>query len=211
MDLATRKYRLSTGPPRAARRFFRWRQGRKLTALTVCCVLSWLGAAAHGQDPLVVDPQKEYNVKGAYLYSFGRYATWPASAFVGDEEPFVIGVLGSAPLDPILERISTSKTIQGRRIDVRTYRTAEETGICHILFVARTVPPDVQQAAIERHRQSAVLLIGETPGFTQWGGVINFFLEEESVRFEINVTAARERQISIDAKLLRLARLHGQE
>ncbi len=38
---------------------------------------------------------REYAIKGAFLYNFGRYVQWPAAAFADDHAPFVIGVLGT--------------------------------------------------------------------------------------------------------------------
>lgn len=162
---------------------------------------------AQAQEATVIDVRKEYSVKGAFLYSFGRYTSWPKESFTSPSEPFVIGVLGDAPIYPILRRIEQTKQINRRRISIRRLKTAEATNPCHIVFVARTVPREEQQALIRRHSKSPVLLVGETTDFTRSGGVIRFFVNEGSVRFEINVQAARRKHFSFDAKLLRLARV----
>jgi len=51
-----------------------------------------------------------------------------------------------------------------------------------------------------------VLTIGESPEFIGLGGIINFVLEDEKVRFEINVAAADKAQLKIRSQLLRLAK-----
>jgi hypothetical protein len=48
--------------------------------------------------------------------------------------------------------------------------------------------------------------VGETEHFAQQGGIIGFCLEEEKVRFEINLDAAGVAQLRISAKLLTLAK-----
>jgi hypothetical protein len=181
--------------------------------LTVLAVVLLTGPIplVFAQQPTVVDVQKEYNVKGAYIYSFGRYAKWPVEAFANEHDPFLIGVVGTAPLDPILQRIGESKTINGRKVAIHQYATIEDAQFCHILFVSRSVPVEDQQLLLARSKNSSTLSVGETQGFTEWGGVINFVLQQDSVKFEINVQAAREKQISIDAKLLRLAKLVGEQ
>jgi hypothetical protein len=158
-------------------------------------------------DENVIDLRKEYNVKGAFLYSFGRYATWPEGVFTDDQQPFVIGVAGNSPIQAVLQQIQQSKKINSRAIVVRPIRTAQDEAGCHILFLASSLDVGTQRAVIQRNDQARVLLIGETPGFAQWGGVINFFVAEGSVRFEINIDAARRRELSVDAKLLRIASL----
>ncbi len=50
-----------------------------------------------------------------------------------------------------------------------------------------------------------VLTVGETDRFAQSGGMINFVLEENRVRFEINVEAADRAGLKISSKLLELA------
>lgn len=161
----------------------------------------------NGQEQTVIDVRKEYNVKGAFLYSFGRYTSWPDKCFTTDAEPFVVGVLGDAPISPILRRIEQTKQINKRRIEVRHLSTLEMSKTCHILFVSRSVPERDQRALIRSLAKSPVLIVGETDDFTISGGVIRFFVNDGSVRFEINVSAARKRMLSFDAKLLRIARV----
>jgi len=52
---------------------------------------------------------------------------------------------------------------------------------------------------------SPILTIGESDGFLESGGIINFLMEDEKVRFEINNTAAKQARLKIRSKLLRLA------
>jgi len=58
-------------------------------------------------------------------------------------------------------------------------------------------------------QQSAVLLVGEESGFAKQGAVVNFFIESNRVRFEINTEAARRAQLKISSKLLSLAKIVG--
>jgi hypothetical protein len=52
-----------------------------------------------------------------------------------------------------------------------------------------------------------VLLVGETPDFARRGGTITFTIEDERVRFEINVEAARRARLNVSATLLNVARV----
>ena len=56
-----------------------------------------------------------------------------------------------------------------------------------------------------------MLLVGEQDGFATQGGLINFYLEQNRVRFEINPGEARRREVRISSKLLGLARIVGEE
>ena len=54
---------------------------------------------------------------------------------------------------------------------------------------------------------TGILTIGDTSGFAEQCGVINFYLSSGKVRFEINIEASRHENLQISSKLLRLARI----
>lgn len=157
----------------------------------------------------MIDPRQEYNVKAVYLYSFGRYVTWPSMAFDSNSSPFVIGILGEDPLGMAIDQIAQLKKIQGRAIVVRRFASLDSYRPCHMVFVAKSVPPEEQVAVIAQSRSKPVLLVGEFPGFAAQGGTVNFFMSGDTVRFEINREAAKAQGLEIDARLLSLARFVG--
>lgn len=147
---------------------------------------------------------REYTIKAAYLQNFGHYVRRPAGSFRAEDSPLVIGVLGVDPVVGNLDALAADRRIDGRRIEVRRLASLQQYTACHILFIPRTTGLVEQLRAIRRWGDSPVLLVGETPGFAYRGGVINFFVEGNNVRFEINQQAARRGQLMISAKLSRL-------
>lgn len=171
-------------------------------------VLAGQPAGAQQADLGVIN--REYTIKAAYLYNFARYVTWPDGAFQGLDAPLVIGVLGEDPFGDALETIAQTKKIDSRAIVVRRYASLSEYEPCHVLFVVWNVGEETQDKALKELAGRGVLLVGETPTFTQRGGVIGFFVEENKIRFEINPAAAQRERLKISSKLLSLARLVGQ-
>lgn len=161
---------------------------------------------ATAQPAETINPQYEYNVKAAFLYSFGRYVEWPKDAFEERSGDFILGVCGEDLFGEVLDRIAQSKTIRGRKIIIHKMATIEELQPCHILFVSRSIPPEQQNLIINKIRGKSSLLVGEVPGFSERGGGINFYLEGGTVRFEINVDAIRQEKLMLDAKLLNLGK-----
>jgi hypothetical protein len=49
--------------------------------------------------------------------------------------------------------------------------------------------------------------VGDTEGFASVGGIVNFKLDGGMVRFQINVEAAKEKNLRISSKLLSLAQI----
>ncbi|MGQ9569431.1 MAG: YfiR family protein [Thermodesulfovibrionales bacterium] len=57
-----------------------------------------------------------------------------------------------------------------------------------------------------------VLTMGDTKGFAQEGVIINFYIDKDKVRFEINKDAADKAGLKISSRLLSLARIiYGDE
>src|SRR5450432_1916809 len=71
--------------------------------LCLSAIFSSCCGSSNAQE--AIDPRKEYNVKAVSLYAFGRYVTWPETAFQTADSPFVIGVLGDNPFGDALEQI----------------------------------------------------------------------------------------------------------
>ena len=79
---------------------------------------------------------------------------------------------------------------------------------CHVLLLCScdNVRIESPRQIIEALADSPILTVGETDGFLESGGIINFITEEDKVRFEINAAAAKKRGLRISSKLLRLAK-----
>ena len=60
---------------------------------------------------------------------------------------------------------------------------------------------------LENVRGQSILTIGDTDGFAQLGGIVNFVLEDGKVRFEINPESAGRARLRISSRLLTLARI----
>jgi len=150
---------------------------------------------------------REYPLKALFLLNFGGYVDWPAEALGPQHNEFVIGVLGSAPLEGALQEISAVKRIDGRKIVIRRFPTAKSITTCHILFIARNVSLEEQQRAIHKLAGHSVLIVGEQEGLARHGAAVNFIVEANKIRFEINPDAAREHHLRISAKLLSLAKI----
>ena len=58
---------------------------------------------------------------------------------------------------------------------------------------------------------ASILTVSETENFARRGGIINFYLEGNKVRFEINSDAAQRKGIKISSQLLKLGKVVGTE
>ncbi len=50
------------------------------------------------------------------------------------------------------------------------------------------------------------LTVGDKPGFIAAGGMVELVIDNDSVRFDVNLVALREKRIRLSAQVLKLAR-----
>jgi hypothetical protein len=167
----------------------------------LACFLA-LAAALSAQIPRA----PEYEIKAAFLYNFAKFVDWPSQAFADSSTPLRICVLGRNPFGDALDKIAQDKSISGRSIVSRQMQSPQEARFCHVLFVTGSEPQALKRA-LEQVRDLPVLTVGESEDFLGFGGVINFVLEKERVRFEVNLEAAGHHRLKISSKLLAVARV----
>jgi hypothetical protein len=151
----------------------------------------------------------EYDLKAAFLYNFTKFVDWPPSAFPDAGSSLKICVLGEDPFGRSLKALAgENEEVGGRKLTVISKESLPRPGGCQVLFISRSEQERLPQilAAV---KGAPVLTVGDSRGFLDHGGIINFILEGSKVRFEINPEAADRVGIKISSKLLRLARISG--
>jgi len=99
------------------------------------------------------------------------------------------------------------------------------SSIDHVIPLPRTVEPRAATVAhgvpiggtdtkrlrpvLARTAGRPILTIADAPGAGAAGAIINFYLDAKHVRFEVNTRAARDSDLKVRAKLLKLARVVG--
>ena len=162
--------------------------------------LAFAGLAAAQETPPL-----EYELKAAFLYNFVKFVEWPPEAFAGARSPLTICVYGEDPFGTSLDGVVRGESLGERNLLVQRPETLDELRGCHVLFVSRSERQRMPEV-LARVEGAPVLTVGDTDGFLRAGGMINFVLEENKVRFLINQAAAERGGLRISSKLLRLAK-----
>ena len=151
-------------------------------------------------------PLTESQIKAGFLFNFTKFVEWPPDAFADPGVPLVLGIVGDNPVTDLLVETAAGKIVNGRAVIVRRFKEGQDLRSCHILFVSSSEGKHVPQI-LETVKGSRVLTVSETSGFVQSGGMINFFVEGNKVRLEINLDAAARASLKISAKVIAVARL----
>ncbi len=172
---------------------------RLLAALAVCVGCLAVPEPGSGQG-IASEP----DVKAAFLYNFTKFVEWPAASFPEARSPLKLCILGEDPFGKTLKAL-IEEGVGGHPVTLLRLDSLNDPVACHVLFISRSERDRLPRIFGVLH-DAPVLTVGETPGFVDQGGMINFLLEGSKVRFEINQEAAERAGLRISSKLLALAK-----
>jgi hypothetical protein len=184
----------------------RWRgpwggQGLLLQLTAVVTAWALIGfPVAQGQH----SKPTEYEVKATYLYNFARFIEWPARAIPGQGGSFTICVLGQDPFGLALNASVADEAIGGQNVVARRISTALDAVNCRVLFISSSEDPRLKQilAALDN---SSVLTVSDMPQFVRRGGMVQFILEGNRVRFAVSLAPTEHAGLTLSSELLKLA------
>lgn len=175
------------------------RHGRR----RICAVAAFLALLLVPDADAVV---RDYEVEAVFLFNFTQFVEWPDSSFADAAAPIGICVLGDDPFDGYLDDTVRGESVAGRTLAVRRYRSVQEVGACHVLFISRSeMGRAAEIVAALGHRNT--LTVSDGDAFIERGGMIRFVLADGHVKLRINVDAVRGAGLTISAKLLRVAEI----
>jgi hypothetical protein len=175
---------------------------RPIIAIGICLSLA-LGASAQALDS---SDSSEYLIKAGFIYNFAKLVGWPQAAFAQPDSPIVIGILGTDPFGGIIDRILADKQIDARHFVIKRLKWGMDLKGCDILFIGSSEAAHLEEV-LHALKGQPILTIGETPGFARRGCIINLIVEDNKVRFEVNLDAAKQADLNISSRLLALARI----
>jgi len=148
----------------------------------------------------------EYAVKAAFLYNFTKFVEWPSDVPDDNDSLLRICVIGESPFGDELENIIEGKKVGGKSVMVTYTKSVKDVVSCDVVFIAQSEKKKLNRI-LKVLTNRAILTISDIDDFAERGGTIGFFVEDNRIRFKINVDAAEETGLQISSKLLRLARI----
>jgi hypothetical protein len=143
-------------------------------------------------------------VQAAYLYNFGKFVKWPSAAPANQSGGFEICVLDQTPFGDTLQSTLAGESVAGKPVIVKRLYKAQDAVSCHILFISASQSRDLKQI-LSSLDESAVLTVSDMPDFSKRGGMIQFVLEGDRIRFEVNLEGAERAHLVFPSELLKVA------
>ncbi|MEN6624398.1 MAG: YfiR family protein [Smithella sp.] len=156
--------------------------------------------------PLHCEERKhgEYEVKAAFLYNIGKFIEWPERRSES-REYLIVGILGHDCFNGKLEMLR-GKKIRGRKILIKKISSICGAKNCDVLFISSSEKSRIN-LILKELANKPILTVGDTESFEEKGVMINFYIENERIRFAINNEAAKRADVKIHSNLLALGRI----
>ena len=171
---------------------------RQLAAAFALAIAALLGAAGARAQPV-----PEFELKAAFLYNFALLTEWPVQAFPAPDAPFVLCVFGPNPFGNELARME-EKSVQGRRISVRTAGSPAAARDCHLLYIGPG-----EAGRLGRITESVgtlpVLTVADPGQSTPTEAVITLVQRDSRIGFSVDLASARRARLRLSSRLLKLA------
>jgi len=165
-------------------------------AAIALCSLPWSAAAQTATAPAL---------KAAFLYNFAKFTEWPDDALTPGV-PLLLCVINDRAVSEMLVDLTRGHAINGHALVVSTMKPeSAELPSCHLLFMSGIDAPR-SRALVDSIAGKPVLTVSDLDKFAQLGGVADFFVENGTMRFTINLEAAQRAGVRLSSKLLSLAR-----
>ena len=171
------------------------RPARRLSALLYfVAAASALAGTADAQAPST----NGLGTAGDYVVGFVQYVRWPAEDDIKSWQVCV-----AAPVADKADAYA-GRSARGKPFEVRAVAARDALDGCHVLDLSDASAADAK-ALLERARRLAILTVGEGERFCTAGGVA-CLRRRDGGGFEINLSAAQQARLNVNAQLLMLGR-----
>lgn len=191
----TKPLRLSRN--RRRRPFWTLTAGR---AVTAAMLLTGIPAVALSASS--APKPSEYDVKAAYLLNFGKFVRLTKAA--APRSSFDICTLGRDSMDSSLDILAANFKIGDLPVHITHLADISGTKSCAIVFISAAEGDRIRED-LAVLGNADVLTVSDAPDFLQHGGMIQFVLVSNHVRFTVNLEAVNRTHLVLSSELLRVA------
>jgi hypothetical protein len=149
---------------------------------------------------------REDIVKAAYIERITRFVEWPPSDSLVIGNEFVIGVFDDEEFYYTLVEAFKEKMIKEHKVKIITIDSPDKLNTCDLCYISSKAKSRLSEF-ISKANISGTLLMSGTSGFCRMGVHINFYIEDEKLKFEINEKTINSAGFKVSYLLLQNTRL----
>ena len=145
----------------------------------------------------------EDTLKSNYLIGFIDFIHWERET----KNPIIIGLVGDSTLEREIQIIADKKKAAGASrgfVVTKITDIEKELPTVDVIFLPKGSESS-WPTIIPKAKELGILTVGDSSGFLEAGGLIEFVIKKNRLRFTLNLEAAEDYRMGFSSKLARLA------
>ena len=180
------------------------RVARRFPTACLLCAIAVLALISVGPRLPAQNRPSQYDVEAAYLLDFGKFTQLSTGSHTPQRATFDVCIVGRDPIGPTIDKLAANDTVDNREVQVLRDASASQARTCAIAYF-NSHDDDLTRDALKLLAGADVLTVGDSPNFLKDGGMVQFVVETNHVRFAVNLDAVRKTHIVLSSQLLRVA------
>lgn len=141
-------------------------------------------------------------IKAIYIYNFTKYIEWPETYKEGN---FVVGVLGSNSfLLNELSKMANSKTVGNQKLEIKNILSCSPGDKYNIVYVLSDNSSQLSDV-LTKLKGKSTLIVTDKPGLAKQGAGINFFIDNNKQKIELNRSNIEKYKLKVASTLVEMA------
>jgi hypothetical protein len=175
---------------------------KKNLKILIMAVYSLLALDVSANDVGKTDRQAPF--MAVYLLHFANFIEWPETVS-SDKASFTICFYAKGNVETAIRELE-GEQVKNSVIKLISAPKEDVLHQCQIIFIEQQnikLFPVIKQNT----QESAVLFVSDKAGFIEQGGTLEYFIENNKLRFAVNAELAKEKGLILSSKLLRIAKI----
>ena len=143
-------------------------------------------------------------IKAVFLYNFSSFVRWPKTAYATPNSAFNYCTIGMDDVVKILPSVIAEESVNQHPLKHTPLKATDDMQFCHIVYIALQ-NKQMSRKIINKTHGNPILLVSSMTDFHSLGGAITLSFKRKRVHPIINITAIHSLNITVNAKLMRLA------
>lgn len=146
----------------------------------------------------------QYDVEAAYLLDFGKFTEPSAESQALRRTTYDVCIVGRDGIGSTIDKLAANESVDNHAVRVLHDVTASQARTCAIVYIS-THDDDEIREDLDILSGADVLTVGDAPDFLNDGGMIQFVVEKNHVRFAVDLNAVHKTHLVLSSQLLRVA------
>ncbi len=150
-------------------------------------------------------------LRASIVLKIAGYLSVDAPPPANPPEKYRIAVVGTDAVASAIHAHLPAKKVGATPVAVVEIQPADAAegkglGSYDLIYVAASVSDEQMKKIVAAHARAPVPLVCERTGFAAAGGTVQLFVQDNGVRFEVNLDALKKQGVRADPQLLKLSK-----